>query len=203
MTLKYSKKKGTQEFKDVSFNVDFGTDNKLDKKTKKETNLKNKEESKQSGYIGYTLRIDRKLKEKFQQLAGKFYFVYGLGSTQQTYLYVLFNILKNIEKSYISMYGKILEPNETYISFYKKKQTKGLPLPPGVYLDKPEYLAILTSENTMELYIKLMHTYFINELQKQGVLRYSSSFYFYVIVSYFENNMDKLEIFEYYDKKKI
>jgi hypothetical protein len=161
-------------------------------------NLINKKRDKINSTTTISMRVGQELKTKLHTLALKLSFKEQLIGNKQALNNIMHIVLHNMKKEYISKYKKLLIPDDFYVSFYNRKQTKGMPLPPSIELEKNMVLmSILVTKEDKELYWQLMHTYFVNEIEKKGeIVRYSVSIFLYEIVKYFEKNINKLEIIE-------
>ena len=98
-------------------------------------------------------------------------------------------VLYNLEIDFKEKYGKIEEPDKDYLSFYQKRGNKAL-LTREVKV-KGHFTFILPVR-FVELYYRLMHTYYINEVPH--LASYSISIFFYYIVDYIKDK--KLQFYD-------
>lgn len=133
------------------------------------------------------IKTDEELINKFKIISFDFYKEKNKISLH-SYRHYLVVVLLNLEKHFKAVYGKIEEPDEEYVNFYKKKGRKALNRGEDVVISGINFLV---SQKYSWLYFTLMHTYYINE--KSSSPSYSISQFFEYIVSYIETNSIELE----------
>ena len=145
-----------------------------------------------------SMRVGQEVKNKLYKLALELSFREKFIGNKQSLSHIMHIVLYNMQQEYIVKYKKLLTPDDFYVNFYNKKQTKGMPLPEGIELEKEMvFMSIMITKEDKELYWQLMHTYFINEIEKKyGIVRYSVSIFLFEILKYFEKNIDNLEIID-------
>lgn len=98
-------------------------------------------------------------------------------------------VILNMEKHFEELYGKILIPDDDYISFYKKRGTKANIGRSDVALDSINFLLPIKYS---DMYFNLMHTYYINE--HEDLPSYSISLFFEYVVQFAKK--EKIMFFE-------
>lgn len=89
-------------------------------------------------------------------------------------------VLSNLETDFKAKYGSIEEPTEDFIKFYQKRGNKASIEPRDIkVMGNISFLFPISYAN---LYYRIMHTYYINEISH--VSSYSISQFFYFIVDY-------------------
>lgn len=108
-----------------------------------------------------------------------------------SYRRVLVLVLYNLEKKFIKDYGSVIEPNEDYLKFYKKRGSRK-----NIVVKTKDLATInfLIPIRYAEMYFNLMHTYFVNECSE--LTSYSISQFFDFIVEYLSK--EKMEDFKFY-----
>lgn len=101
-------------------------------------------------------------------------------------------VLYNLEEDFKVRYGSILEPNEDYMKFYKKRGNKASIASRDV--KKMGNISFLLPMRYTDLYYSIMHTYYINE--QSSLASYSISQFFYYIVDYIKSK--KIKSYEIY-----
>ena len=99
-------------------------------------------------------------------------------------------VLFNLENDFASKYGTILEPDDDYLKFYKKRGNKA-----GIVnrdIKVMGNISFLLPLKITSLYYKIMHTYYINEVS--NLPSFSISQFFYFITDYI-----KTAQIDYYD----
>ncbi|MET3114849.1 hypothetical protein AAKU52_002589 [Pedobacter sp. CG_S7] len=89
-------------------------------------------------------------------------------------------VLSNLETDFKAKYGSIEEPTEDFIKFYQKRGNKASIESRDIKV--MGNISFLFPINYADLYYRIMHTYYINEISH--VSSYSISQFFYFIVDY-------------------
>lgn len=88
-------------------------------------------------------------------------------------------VLYNLETDFKARYGAISEPDKDYISFYQKRGNKASLSREVKVIGN---ISFLLPVKYTDLYYRIMHTYYINEMS--NLSSYSISQFFYYIVEY-------------------
>jgi hypothetical protein len=92
-------------------------------------------------------------------------------------------VLCNLEADFNLKYGAIEEPNEDFIKFYQKRGNKASIVTRDIKI--MGNISFLFPLKYADLYYRIMHTYYINEIS--NVSSYSISQFFYFIVGYIKS----------------
>lgn len=88
-------------------------------------------------------------------------------------------VLYNLDTDFKERYGNIVEPDKDYIAFYQKRGNKASLSRDVKVIGNLSFLLPL---KYTDLYYRIMHTYYINEMSHLS--SYSISQFFYYIVEY-------------------
>lgn len=112
----------------------------------------------------------------------------------------------NVAFVYEQRYGSLVVPDQVALEFYKDHRTKGMK-DPFYHKNIGKFGINRLNEKQYFLYHLLMHTYFVNDLSRDGQLsfsalrehklKYSCSLYFYQFVKEIEINLDNFSLKEF------
>ena len=111
--------------------------------------------------------------------------------------YIIEVALHNMEIEYLKKYQKVESPNEQYRSFYSQHSSSLSVLPSLIshYKEEKKYVYCQLSIETRELLYRLMHCYYINEVQEQHPhVKYGLSTFFYEIIAFLRKNVGNLNM---------
>lgn len=111
--------------------------------------------------------------------------------------YVLFIILKNMEKDYMSKYGELHSPTLSDVSFYSKRQVKGLDYPENYFIDfsAPKPLVFRIRTEDLDLLHLLMHNFYLNNRDVFKGKRFTKNIFFLEIMRFVGKKVKSLKKF--------
>lgn len=100
--------------------------------------------------------------------------------------YILFVILKNMEKDYLSKYGELHAPTLSDVSLYSKRQVKGLDYPENYFIDfsHPKPLVFRIRREDLDLLHLLMHNFYLNNSEIFKGKRFTKNIFFIEIMKF-------------------
>ncbi len=155
------------------------------RKHKNKVNIsKDRKSEKKKGILFITEKV---IVDKFYELCPKFYLKLSLTGRNQNFSFVISYLLEAMKVDYEKLYGKLLEPNEEDIIFYKLNTTKGISGDLNDLIVNKSKLFIKLSEDDYNLLFVLLNTCFKNKNSKPG--KYSVNYFFFEITRFLEKNL--------------
>lgn len=111
--------------------------------------------------------------------------------------YIIEVAIHNMEIEYLKKYQKVESPNEQYRSFYGQHSPSLSVLPSLIshYKKEKKFASYQIPIETRDLLYKLMHCYYVNEVQKQyPYVKYNLSSFFYEIIAFLRKNVGNLKM---------
>lgn len=171
---------------------DWGNDMKTqfqaDQEKEKKNNTSNNIEK-----VVLSFRVAKSVFDRYNKIIAYWKFQY-LSREQANIIYIMNVVLEKFKTHIEKKYGKIEQPTDNQIDFYKSNSKGKKILIPNIDLSELQYCAIWLKPEDKELYILLMHNYYVKEVLEKypDNERYSIAIFFHTIVDFMEKYKDKI-----------